>query len=257
MTCAMNRQLIWLLWTGVCAQDVSEQQAKLAHIRDVNLERAAALPSFVADEVAVRYTSPHVDPPQWKILDTIESEISVHGTGFARQNVRINGKPWTKPNFPNFTWSVDFGGELKPLFDPECKTEIVFGRSTEALGRPALAFKFRAPADTCFGALNIKNGFFSRLKTYRPPWTGRFVVEDPGGAVVEFEEEAHEFPKDFGTDPLTDTIRWDYVKIGDESHLLPVSEEIYGGFVHADLWHVVVEYKNHRHFEASSNVTFH
>lgn len=253
----MSKQLVWLLWTCLCAQDISQPQAKLAYIREVNLERAAALPSFVADEVAVRYTSPHVDPPQWKILDTIESEISVRGTDFTRQNVRIDGKPWTKPNFPNFTWSVDFGGELKPLFDPGCKTEIVFNRRGEALGKPGLTYNFRAPRDGCFGAFGIKNGFFSRLKTYRPPWTGWFVVEDPGGAVVEFQQEAHEFPKSFGADPLTETIRWDYVKIGGESHLLPVSQEIFGGFVRADLWHVVVEYRNHRHFEASSDVSYH
>jgi hypothetical protein len=253
----MSKQSVWLLWTCLCAQDVSEQQAKLAHIREVNLERAATLPSFVADEVAVRYTSRHVDPPQWKFMDTIESEISVRGADFTRQNVRLNGRPWTKPNFPNFTWSVDFGGELKPLFDPECKTEIVFDRSAEALGKPALIYNFRAPRDGCFGAFRIKNGSFSRLRTYRPPWTGRFVVEDPGGAVVEVMEEAHEFPKGFGSDPLTETIRWDHVKIGNESYLLPVSQEIYGGFVRQDLWHVVVEYKNHRRFEASSQVAFH
>ena len=250
-------RLAWLLATCVCAQDVSQQQATLGHIREVNLERAAALPSFVADEVAVRYTSPHVDPPQWKLMDTIESEISVRGADFTRQNVRIDGKPWTKPNFPNFTWSVDFGGELKPLFDPECKTEIVFDRLSEALGKPALIYNFHAPRDGCFGAFVIKNGIFSRLKTYRPPWTGRFVVEDPGGAVIEVQEEAREFPPGFGSDPLTETIRWDHVKIGGESYLLPVSQEIFGGFVHADLWHVVVAFKNHRHFEASSNVTFH
>ncbi len=97
-------------------QDVSEQQAKLEHIRAVNLERAAKLPSFVADEVAIRYRSKHTDPQQWEYFDTIESEIAVRGADFARQNVRLNGKPWTKQNFPNFTWSVDFGAELKPLF---------------------------------------------------------------------------------------------------------------------------------------------
>lgn len=98
---------------------------------------------------------------------------------------------------------------------------------------------------------------FSAMKTYLPPWTGHFVVEDPGGAVVRLEQEAHEFPKGFGADPLSETLTWDYVKIGEASYLLPVGEEIFGGFVRQDLWHVVVEYKNHRHFEAAANVTFH
>jgi hypothetical protein len=238
-------------------QDVSEQQAKLEHIRAVNLERAATLPSFVADEIAIRYRSKHTDPPQWEYFDTIESEIAVRGADFTRQKVRLNGKPWTKPTFPNFTWSVDFGAELKSLFDPKCKTAIVFEKKVEALGKPALQYAFRAPADGCFGTFTIKNGMLSARKSYRPPWTGRFVVEDSGGAVVQFQEEAHEFPKGFGAEALTQKITWDYVKIGDGTFLLPVGEEMFGGFVREDLYHVVVEYKNHRHFEASANVTFH
>jgi hypothetical protein len=46
------------------------------------------------------------------------------------------------------------------------------------------------------------------------------------------------------------------VNIGDEAHLLPVAAEIFGGFTHADLWHIVGEYKNHRHFEANTTLTF-
>jgi hypothetical protein len=99
------------------------------------------------------------------------------------------------------------------------------------------------------------SGFFSR-KNYSPSRSGRFLIDDPGGNLIHFEEVATEFPKDFGADPWKQTTSWDYVKIGDASHLLPVAAEIFGGFTKADLWHVVVEYKNHRHFEASTNLTF-
>ena len=96
----MNRAVFMLLAVSFClhAQDASEQPLKLEHIRAVNLERAAALPSYVADEIAVRYRSKHVDPPQWQLVDTIESEIAVRGNGFVRQRTTVNGKPWNKPN---------------------------------------------------------------------------------------------------------------------------------------------------------------
>ena len=35
-----------------------------------------------------------------------------------------------------------------------------------------------------------------------------------------------------------------------------VVAEVFGGFTQGDLWHVVVEYKNHRHFEAATSITF-
>ena len=59
-----------------------QDAAKLEHARTVNLERAVKLPSFVVDEKATRYKSPHTDPPKWEVFDTIESEIAVRGQGF-------------------------------------------------------------------------------------------------------------------------------------------------------------------------------
>src|SRR5580704_16289574 len=117
----MNRAVFMLLAVSFClhAQDASEQPLKLEHIRAVNLERAAALPSYVADEIAVRYRSKHVDPPQWQHVDTIESEIATRGDGFVRQHTTVNGKPWNKPSLPDgLTWSVRFGEAIKQLFDP-------------------------------------------------------------------------------------------------------------------------------------------
>jgi hypothetical protein len=249
----MSRALaLVLLLSPLQGQD---PKAALEHARTVNLERAANLPNFVADETAMRYKSRHTDPPRWEYVDTIESEISVKGADFRRENTRLNGKPWNNPTFPNFSWSVEFGAELKPLFSPKCGTTIKADGRDEAAGKQLLAYRFRAPRDGCFGTFYVRSGFFSR-KQYKPAWTGRFLIDDPGGNVVRFEEEAHEFPKGFGADPLTQTTTWDYVKIGEGSYLLPVATEIFGGFTRGDLWHVVVEYKNHRHFEASTNLKF-
>ena len=110
----------------------------------------------------------------------------------------------------------------------------------------------------CFGSFGRDRGFLRGKQNVYPPWNGRFLVEDPGGSVIRFEEETHEFPKDFPADPFRETIQWDHVKIGDGMYLLPVSEEFFGGFrAPGLLYHVVVQYKNHRHFEVSSGVTFH
>jgi hypothetical protein len=46
------------------------------------------------------------------------------------------------------------------------------------------------------------------------------------------------------------------VKIGETSHLLPVRANFLVVYSSGTRYRVEVEYKNHRHFEASSNVTF-
>lgn len=228
------------------------------HIREVNLARAKSLPSFVADEVIVRCRSPHTEPPKWERVDTIESEIAVQGDShFSRTNVRQNGKASTKSTFSGFFMSPQFGTELKPLFDPDCHTAIEFEGPEELNGRKVLVYRFSAKPGGCFGAFLMKNGYFSREKIYNPARTGRFKVEEPGGNVIYYEEEAFEFPKGFGQDLTRQILKWDYVKIGDSSYLLPVSAETFSGAVREDLWHITVQYKNHRHFEASSEITFH
>jgi hypothetical protein len=247
---------VLLLVSGLRAQDPA---SALGHARQVNLDRAAKLPNFVADEKAMRYSSSHADPPKWKYMDTFESELVVQGAHFQRQHVLRDGKPWNKDGFPHFNWSVEFGEELTSLFSAKCRNRIEFEGHQEFRGRQVAAYRFSAPQDGCFGTFTIGRGLFGildRSKHFTPPAKGRFLVDEPEGNVLYFEAEAHEYPKGFGADTFKQTETWDYVKIGETSHLLPIAMELYAGFTRGDLWHAVVEYKNHRHFESATEVKF-
>lgn len=74
--------------------------------------------------------------------------------------------------------------------------------------------------------------------------------------MVRYEEEAIGYPEDFGIDRHTVVESWDYVRIGDAVHLLPVRVEITGRGATGYWVRDSVEYKNHRHFEASSNLVY-
>ena len=229
---------------------------ELEHARQVNLDRAANMPNFVADEIAKRYRSPQkANPPVWKLDDTIESEITFKGNVPTRVHIRINGKPWDKPSIPRVNWSVEFGTEIKPVFGPECPTEIALEGRREAGGKQLLAYVFTSPPDGCFGTATWGNLFTRR--TYTSAVTGRILVEDPGGSMIQYEEEAAGYPKGFAVQLFKQTVSWDYVKIGDSSYLLPVSLDMFLGFSSDDPWHISVEYKNHRRFEADTSVTYH
>jgi len=230
----------------------SPPQPELEHARQVNLDHAAKMPNFIVDETAKRYKSPRKNnPPEWKLVDTIESEITFKGSEPTRQHVRINGKPWNKPSFPDLTWSVEFGTEIKPVFDPECPTTIDFDGRQQARGKQLLAFRFASPPDGCFGTATTGS------KHYTPAVTGRVLVEDPGGSMIQYEENDGEFPKGFAVRSFREVTSWDNVKIGDATYLLPVAYEFFIGFASGDPWHVSVEYTNHRRFEADTSVTFH
>jgi hypothetical protein len=226
--------------------------ATLEHARRVNLEYAANMPNFVADEIAKRYRS----TPQsrgWRDYDTVESEIAFKGRRAERQQIRRNGKPWNQgfDALPGFKWYEGFETEISPLFDPQCPTRIEFQGPANIGGRQLLEYRFRSLVDGCFPFL------YFTYQRYNPARSGRFFIDDPGGSVMQVDDEADDFPADFEFARRDEHVFWDYVKIGDNSHLLPVRAEFLVSYSSGTRYKVEVEYKNHRHFEASTNITFH
>lgn len=225
---------------------------ELEHARLVNLDYAANMPNFVADEIAKRYRST-AQSPHWRAYDTVEDEITFRGRRAVRQQIRRNGKPWGQPfdALPGFKWYEGFETEISPLFDPKCPTAIEYKGRSKAAGRQLLEYRFSSPVDGCFPFL------YFTYQRYNPARTGVVYIEDPGGSLVRVDDEAGGFPADFEFAGREEHVFWDYVKIGDNSHLLPVRADFLVSYSSGTRYRVEVEYKNHRHFEASSAVTFH
>ncbi len=137
-----------------------------------------------------------------------------------------------------------------------CSTRSARPRSSyqgpsKAGGRQLLEYRFSSPVDGCFPFL------YFAYQRYNPARTGHFFVEDPGGSVIQVDDEAVGFPADFEFAGREEHMFWDYVKIGEHSHLLPVRANFLVLYSSGTRYRVEVEYKNHRHFEASTAVTFH
>jgi hypothetical protein len=227
------------------------QDAQLEHARQVNLERAASMPNFVADEISKRYVS-KAGSSKWQYLDTIESEIAVQGTQLMRQNMRRNGKPWNRGDSGfGFLPSTGFGAELKPLFHPECPTRLEFGSREGTGGKPVLVYRFSSPPNGCFSVL-----FSGDREPYNPARTGRVSVDESTGRVVGFEEEATGFPKDYGFVQRNQVVSWGSVKTEGGSVWLPAGAEFVWRLPTGLRYRVVAEYRNHRHFEAVTTLSF-
>ncbi|HKA01035.1 MAG TPA: hypothetical protein VKE70_31195, partial [Candidatus Solibacter sp.] len=233
---------------SVANESAPSEEAQVQHVRDVNLEYAARLPSFVADETARRYTG-RIGSSEWRYFDTIDAEIAVQGTRVARQKSRRNGKPY-EGQPPGFRPNTGFGAELKPLFDPACPTRIQFERREALGGKPLLVYGYSSPPDGCFSFLAVGGNRYNAARI------GRAWVSETGGNLLRFEEEAAGFPADFGFDYRKQIVSWDRVKIGDATHLVPVAADFVWLASNGELWHVEIQYRNHRRFEASSSVTF-
>jgi len=218
-------------------------------IRQVNLARIAQMPSFLADEAATRSRKPK-GSDKWRPADTFESEMVFRGENATRQHVRINGKPWSSPSawLPGPNWSIGFGTDLRPLFERNCDNEFTFQGHQEMQSRPVLAYVFRAPMDGCFGPGT------TWYTQYAAEETGRMLV-DAEGNVIQIERHEVGVPADLGGGSSV-VLTWGDVKIGDAVHLLPVAEDWVWHAPNGDTWHVAVQYRNHRHFEAATTVHF-
>jgi hypothetical protein len=227
-----------------------EWPAKLEQIRSHLLAYVKEMPNFVADEVAKRYAS-RTSPPSWRLVDTIGSEMTFHGGGASRGHITVNGRPWKSAYNDNFgaLWTPGIGFELPCLlargsrttFEPEA-------RVTEG-GKSVSVVRYNSPPDGCGFLLSVYQQFYQGM-------TGRIWLDEPEENVIRLEEDSRVFPKDFSISAEESRTSWDFVKIGDATHLLPVSADITFTMSDGGMTLTRCEYKNHRHFEAASRITF-
>jgi hypothetical protein len=224
---------------------------ELEHARRINLEYLANMPNFVADETAKRDRSATRSGP-WRHYDTVESEITFKGRRAVRQQIRRDGKPWEQPfdALPGFKWYEGFETEISPLFDSQCPTTIEYQGRSKAGGRQLLEYRFSSPVDGCFPF------FYFAYQRYNPARTGHVFIDDTAANVLQVDDQAAGFPAAFEFAEREEHVFWDYVKIGADSHLLPVRANFLVRYSSGTRYRVEVEYRNHRHFESSSNITF-
>jgi hypothetical protein len=229
----------------------SADDPTLERARKVNLAYAANMPSYVADETAKRYTRSSASR-KWQYQDTIQTEITINGSRAVRRQIRRNGKPWEQQfeALPGFKWYGGFGTEIRPVFAPGCSTTLEYDGVASIHGRRLLKYRFASPAEGCFAFLYFDNQQSS------PPRTGHVFIDDATGNVMQFDEEATELPVDFGLKQRNEEVSWASVTIGEADHLLPVSANFLICYASGARARIEVEYKNHRHFEASSNIAF-
>jgi hypothetical protein len=143
-----------------------------------------------------------------------------------------------------------FGTYLVPLFDPKCRTRLEFSKKIEEPGRQGYVYKFTSPPEGCF-----PTSFTGSIRAYATH-EGLVLLELPGGELTQVAERSVNFPQAYPIGQRSEVVTWNFVKIDNETHLLPVAFEKVMYMRQGGVLRVTAAYINHRHFEANSNVTF-
>jgi hypothetical protein len=225
--------------------------AILERARAVNLERAAHMPSFVADEIMDCYvSSPGL--ADWQHSASVRSEVRFTGMTARRQRVTRNGKALAVPGFvPGCMGSSGgFGTYLRPLFDPECATTFTYSSTINQPGGEDLIYVFRTPPEGCF-----ETSFSGSERAY-PTHAGLVTIQASGGDMMHVESESVALPGAYPITLIKEEVSWGFVNIGETRLLLPISYEKVMWMSSGLINRVSATYVNHRHFEASSKITF-
>jgi hypothetical protein len=145
---------------------------------------ASAINIAMRPMLAVDYDSDSgARPPVWSKLYTIESEVVFVDGRMRRRNQRRDGQAADMP-YP--IANGGFGMEIRPLLDPSCPTTIEF----ESSAGGKTWFRFRSPANACFGALGTGQGSGHRVAR-----TGRFLADDLTGDLIPIRRGRTSIPK--------------------------------------------------------------
>lgn len=212
---------------------------RLGRVRRVNLDYISKLPNFVADEITRRYRSYDAGKP-WRLEQAIEDEITVKDNQIIRRKGRTN----------RGISASDFGLHLESVFDPQCAADVELAGREEAGGRQLLVYSFHAPPGDCFGSV-VHNG-----NRQVAAITGRILVDAGNLHLLRCEYLSSGFPEKFACDRYTVTDLWGYATIGGSSYLVPISAEALVRMSDGSTERVITEYRNHRHFEAATSITF-
>jgi len=219
----------------------------LDRVRQVNLDYVSKLPDFVADETNRRNRSHDLGKP-WGLEHTVQDEIAVSDLGVTRRNIHKHAS--TLSGAMEKPLKFDFGLHLEAIFNVQCATTVGFAGREEVDGQPMLVYFFHAPPRVCLGAV-VHNGNRQVVAI-----TGRILVDAANLRVLRAEWEGAGFPERFAVDRYTATYLWGNATVDGSSYLVPVSSEIVIRMSDGSTERGTTEYKNHRHFEAATSITF-
>jgi len=223
------------------------EPSQLDRVREVNLDYVAKLPDFVADEINRRYRSYDLGKP-WRPELTVQDEVTVKDHRVFHRNVHKHAS--TLSGALDKPLNFDFGLHLEAVFGPQCASRVEFVGREEVEGRPMLVYFFHIPTGgACFGVAHNGNQQFAAI-------TGRILLDAANLHVLRSEWVGAGFPEKFAVDHFTTTEQWGYATIGGSAYLVPVSSEIVFRMSDGSTERGKTEYRNHRHFEAATSITF-
>ena len=212
------------------------------------LEYAKDLPDFIVTQIVTRYTqSP--EAKDWRVKDKLELELTYEaGKGERYKLQRVDERParQTYEELDGSTSTGEFATILRALFLPQTQTEFKEVKRETFRNRQAVVFDYRVKKANSNSVIEDKS---SRQKIIAG-YSGSVWIDAESARVLRIEESNEGMPPGFPVTLSENAVEYDWVTIGAERYMLPVSAEVLMGWDNLKMYsRNVIEFKNYKKFE--------
>ncbi len=230
----------------------AEAFAKLPFLEQARfyaLEYADNLPDFMATQTVTRYAQKPGDK-DWKKEDTLEIELAYkERSGEKYTLTKMNGKPSTLKyeNLGGSTSTGEFGSLIAAVFVPESKAEFKELKKELFNKRQTVVYDFKVKKAFSASKITDKNTH----QTVTTGYQGTIWIDVETKRVLRIEEANEGMPVNFSITLAESSVEYDWVKISDQTYLLPVRAEVLlGSDRERHYTRNVIEFRNYRKFDS-------
>ena len=238
----------------------SIEQAKIIdEAREYAMNYEKQLPNFICAEIQRRYMDPthrsvrSLDDPDWRLMDTITSKLTYFDHQEKYEVQMVNNRSVVNMPLERLGGAVsrgEFGSMMRFIFDPESHAQLEWDHWATLRGRRAYVFAFDIDQPNSKYSITWDN-----TNELRPAYRGKIYIDTETRMIVRLVETPYDIPTTYPVQAVTDTLDFDFVKIGDSEYLVPMKAVIIAA-TDRYLARNDKEFRLYRKFGAETNIKF-
>jgi hypothetical protein len=200
----------------------AEQKRVLDEVRSYAKNYTKRLPDFICTQVTRRYYDPS-GLEFWRQADIITERLTYFEQKEDYKVVLVNNRPMDirHDQLDGASSSGEFGSMLKELMDPETDADFRWERWATLRGKRNHVFAYRVPQPRSKWRIEYQRQM-SIIAGYR----GLLYIDADTAMVMRITLDATEIPPTFPVQQAATKLDYDYVKIGEGEHMLPLRAEV-------------------------------
>jgi len=209
----------------------SIEQAKLIDAaREYALNYEKTLPNFICAEVQRRYVDflhrdvKSLDDPNWRLTDTITTKLTYFDHNEKYEVQMVNNTSVVNSSLDHLGGAIsrgEFGSMMRYIFDRDSEARFEWDHWGTLRGRPAYVFSFDISQEHSKYQILWDNSL-----ELRPAYRGKIFLDKETNMIVRIVETPYDIPSTYPVHAVTDTLDFDFVKIGDSEYLVPMKAVI-------------------------------